>query len=196
MTGLWLWSAYALYAGIVWRLRGGAFTTLTGINPGTDGARLGCGILLGAPLALVHAEWRGLLIMPAIFIGLLLSGWGPFQGMGTEDVPGYVPETSWLRWLPQRLGLAPGSYWHDWLGMTQAGVVCLAPSAVVVAWVAHWATVPWVMVLACGAAFGEAYTLARAGLPTIPKFVTGQAWGEIFAGVLVGASIGAVFFIH
>jgi hypothetical protein len=196
MSPLALFVLFVIYAGIVWRLRGGAFTTLTGIDPGTDGARLGCAVLMGAPLALLHADWRALLLIPAIFIGLLMAGWGPFQGMGTEDVPGYAPEKSWLRWLPDRLGLAPGSYWHDWVGMTQAGVVCVAPSAIVVAWVAHWTTMPPLMVLVCGAAFGEAYTIARAPLPSIPKFVTGQSWGEVFAGMLFGASIAAPFIFN
>lgn len=196
MSPLALFVLFVIYAGIVWRLRGGAFTTLTGIDPGTQGARLMCGILMAAPLALVHADWRALVLIPAIFVGLASDGWGPFQGMGTENVPGYAPETSWLRWLPLRLGLARGTYWHDWLGMTQAGVVCVVPSAVVVAWVSHWTILPAAMVVACGAAFGEAYTTARAPLPSIPKFVTGQAWGEIFAGALFGASIAAPFLIN
>jgi hypothetical protein len=80
--------------------------------------------------------------------------------------------------------------------MTLSGVGCVVRSAVIVSWVSRWTIVPVALVLACGAAFGEAYSIARAPLPSIPKFVTGQAWGEIFAGMLFGASLATPFLVN
>lgn len=189
-------TGFALYVGIVWRLRGGAFTALTSLDPGTDGARLAAAVLIAAPLYFIHHDWRALLLVPAVLIGLVLAGWGPFQGMGTENVPGYLPERSWLRALPRALGLQAGTYAHDLLGMIQAGLVCVAPAALLVAWVSHWTVSFPALVLAAGAGFGAAYSVARIGLPTIGKFVTGQAWGEVLAGAGFGAALAAAFLFN
>lgn len=185
---------FLLFCGVVWRLRGGAFTTLTGIDPGTQGARTMCAVLItmAAVLMVDRAaapfEWSLCAIGVAIAMGLDLSGWGPFQGMG---IPAPVaPEKSWLRWLPLRLGLPVGSIGHDVIGMAQAGIVCLAPLALDAAWHDCWTWQPAAMTFAAGALFPVPYLLARfIPFPAIPRFASGQAWGEIGAGALVGGAI-------
>lgn len=190
------WIAFAiftLFMGIDWRERGGAFTQATGINPGTDGARLGCGVLSAGVLYLASHQWQAGLLAVSELVGLMLTGWGPFQGMGLEK--GQIPERSWLRWLPLAVGFARETIPHDMLGLAQAGIVCVAPSAVICAWVAHWGWRAPVAVLAAGALFPLAYLIARIGLPRVPDFAKGQAWGEVGAGMLFGAGLGYVFIL-
>lgn len=179
---------FAVWSGVAWRFRGGAFTTLTGINPGTDGARALGAVMIGAPLAGLTHHWLVLTIVPAIVVGLMLTGWGPFQGMGTEPAS-TVPEKSWLRWLPSHLGLPPNHFGQDFVGMGLAGLVCLLPVSVCAVFLGPH---PWAgaFVAAVGAVgFPLAYTLALVGFPTIPRFATGQSWGEVFAGAILGAAL-------
>ncbi len=179
---------FALFSGVVWRLRGGAFTTLTGLNPGTDGARAIAAVLIPLGLAAYTAHWTLLTLAPAIFVGLITTGWAPFQEMGLRP-PG-MPEASELRCLPLWLGLPVGTFWHDFVGMAEAGVVCMAPSALVA--LALHVPAPFVPLLT-GVCFAPAYTLARLRWPAVPNFARGQEWGEIFAGAVVGAGLFLTF---
>lgn len=192
---IWL-IVFALWCGFVWRLRGGALATLLRIHVGTDGTRMICSMLIGLPLLAVHFDSvaPGLIVI-AIFGGLKLTGWGPFQGEGLENKPGYVPQKSWMRALPDALGLKVGTFWHDFVGMTVAGIVCMAPPALVCGWVGAW-TLPSVLEpLLAGALFSVAYAIARLGFPTIPNFAKGQSWGEVGAGMLVGTALGFRFIL-
>ncbi|MFP5250233.1 MAG: hypothetical protein ACLGP3_10450 [Acidobacteriota bacterium] len=177
---------FALFSSVIWRLRGGAFTTLTKLDPGTDGARAIAAVGIPLVLALYTSRLELLLLAPAIFVGVAADGWQPFQEMG---LPVANPEASWLRWLPLHLGLRAGTFWHDFVGMAECGVLCLAPSALVgFAFGYHG-----LVALAAGLFFAPAYALARLGFPTIPNFAQGQSWGEIFAGAVVGAGLFLTF---
>jgi hypothetical protein len=120
---------FVVFAAVMWRLRGGAFATLTGINIGTQWTRAACGLLMTAPLGLLIGLWcvpMGL----AIWAGLALTGWEEFQQMGTESVALLTEKPQyWMRWLPWSLGLRPGQVEYDLFGMAQAGMVCMAPLA-------------------------------------------------------------------
>ncbi len=171
----------ALLGGLLWRLGGGALTTLTGFSLGTDFARA-IRACLGAILC-----WRfgrpGLAEIPAIFLGVCIAGWGPFQGMGTESG---IPEPSWKRWLPRTLGFAENTMPHDFVGMAECGLICMAAPAAVAGWLAGWHGA--VILLVSGLLFAPAYLLARLPWPVIPRFARGQEWGEVFAGGIVGAA--------
>lgn len=176
-----------ILCGVVWRLRGGAFTALTGLNPGTDGARALAAVLI--PLMVSYDAGRPELLILALplFVGLMLSGWGPFQGMGLPAAG--VPESSWLRWLPLILRLPKGTFWHDFAGMAQAGAVCMCFTYLFALRLGHHA---WALLIA-GVMFAPAYALARLNFPAIKNFAAGQSWGEVFAGAAVGAGLLLVF---
>jgi hypothetical protein len=175
-----------LSAGL-WRLGGGAFTNLTGIDFGADPARG-----LRACVGFLLSGWVGFLSVIALFFGICFAGWGPFQGMGLPAP--YAPEKSWLRWLPENLGFPAGAFWHDFVGMIEAGVLCMAPVAAVVA---CWSWPAAIIILAAGPMFAPCYALARITPWVVPKFAAGQEWGEVFTGALIGASfIGASTCFH
>jgi hypothetical protein len=177
-------AALIVWCAILWRFRGGAFTTLTGINPGTDGIRVDTCFAIAAPIAWLHGlVW--LSIAPAAVVGLILTGWAPEMGL----IPPNPPESSWMRWLPERLGLNPGTLAHDFLGMAEAGIICVAPVYVVASLIVSWCAWP---VLVAGLGFAPAYALARVMPVKIPRFAAGQEWGEVFAGAALGAALAVV----
>lgn len=171
----------ALISGIVWRLGGGAFTTITGLNFGSDSARALRAMITSflPPVAL----WFFLLVFPALFVGVCIGGWGPFQGMGLP-VSG-KPEPSWKRWLPNALGFKAGTLMHDFIGMMQSGLCCMAPLAGLYVCFDHVAAFGIMLV---GLGFAPCYLLGRLPLPTIPRFATGGEWGEVFTGAMIGAA--------
>jgi len=177
----------ALAGGLLWRLGGGAATTITGINLGTDPARL-----LRSLLALIFltALWwpYALALLVALFVGICIGGWGPFQGMGLLAFG--KPESSWKRWLPERLGLPIGTIAHDFIGMAESGLSCIAPMILVMAGLGHYAAVGY---LAClGLGFAPCYLVARLIPWSIPRFASGQEWGEVFVGAMLGAGFCAI----
>jgi hypothetical protein len=191
MIGFEIVSCEALGAALIWRLRGGAFATLSGVNIGTSATRIAAALLMALIFYVATRSYWGFGLAPCLFAGMSVAGWGPFQGMGLEQDPGYVPEKSWLRWLPEQLGLKPGTFFHDFVGMAEAGAVCVLPSALFVAWLNGWSLAAFLLVIFAGLGFSVAYTLAKLiPFPTIPRFAEGQAWGEVLAGALLGAALG------
>lgn len=181
MIGLLL---FALWGAVWWRFRGGAFTTLTGWNPGTDGARSMCAFAFSVWLDLAFGvHW--LVIGPMLFVGMLIGGWAPFQGMGLST-PGTTPEASWMRWLPLRLGLPVNTFWHDFAGMTESGVLCMAPAFVLAALM--FLSIPWALGLAA-VLFAPCYALARFTPWSIKNFASGQAWGEFYVGAVIATAL-------
>jgi hypothetical protein len=167
---------------VIWRLGGGALTTLTGFSLGTDFAR--ALRALPALVLCVAFGWWGLLGVPALFLGVCIGGWGPFQGMG---LPGLAVEASWQQWLPRALRLKPGTVGFDLVGMMESGTLCMAPLAVLVAFLTLWPTA--LILLVAGLEFALAYLCARIIPWSIPRFATGQEWGEVFTGVMIGAAL-------
>lgn len=175
---IWL---FVLVAAVVWRLGGGALTTLTGFSLGTDFARA-----LRAMLAVIFTVkfgWLGLLLVPALFGGICVAGWGAFQAMGLNWL-GFAPENSWEALLPRLFKFEAGDFWFDFLGMIQAGLLCMLPVAVVASCITLH---PAWLLLVVGIGFAPCYALARIMPLRIPKFATGQDWGEVFVGAMLGA---------
>jgi hypothetical protein len=174
---------YAYYGGVIWRLRGGAFTTLTGINLGTDPDRVLFSILFGFPLCFFNPVIAAIVIL-GIFVALLIDGWGPFQSMGTK-YPG-IPEMSWLRWLPLKLGFAIDTVGHDIIGLVECGILLVLPIFLGLLVIGVHAWILFFMALF----MPISYLIPRFNkLPTIAKFVGGQSWGEIFTGILLAMLI-------
>jgi hypothetical protein len=177
---------FPLLSALLWRLGGGAFTTLTGLNFGTDSARV-----LRSTIALIFPiffGWYALLALPALFAGICLAGWGAFQGMGTET--GIVLESSWKRALPNAFGLRAGTFWHDFVGMLLCGALCVLPLTIVLGGLAMTGrnTFPSAMIVwLAGFGFAPCYALARLVPWGIPKFAGRQEWGEVLTGAMLGA---------
>ncbi len=187
--------SFFLWCGFVWRLRGGALRTLLGIDVGTQATRALC----SGAICLLAAAGAGLMVdllaFVALWVGLGATGWGPFQGDGLSAPLPLTPERSWLRWFPRALGLVEGTMAYDTVGLCMAGLVCMAPLALVCGYASAWRPLSISAPLVAGALFPVPYAIARLGLPSIPNFASGQAWGEVGAGILVGAALGFVFIL-
>ena len=189
MWDLILIVAYAGFSSVLWRLGGGAFTTLTGVVLGTDMARM-FRVAIATLFVITLPPFWFVFGWAALFLGLIIGGWAPFQEMGLQPIN--MPEPSWLRWLPEQLGLKIGTLAHDFVGMAEAGFFVMLPLALLLA--AHREFGGAAVMLAAGLGFAPAYLLARLNFPTIPNFAEGQGWGEVFAGALVGAASALVCF--
>lgn len=173
----------AIVGAILMRLRGGAFSTLTGIRLGTDTARAIYAVPMGAALAIASHHFSAFLLAIPLFVGLLITGWGPFQGMGLKAPT--TPEKSWMRWLPNLLGLKTGTVGQDAFGLAEAGLVFMLPVALVCGWFYG----QFIVILA-GLLWPVAYGIPRlVSLPTIPNFASGQSWGECFTGAFAGIAL-------
>ena len=180
----------ALWGGVVWRMRGGAFAAATGIDLGTQVTRALCGVLLALPLAGAAHDARLLMIAPAIFLGLVCVGWAPFMAYG-QDANRNVQKSP-FRVLPRLMGIPRASRWTDAMGWLQIGPVCMAPSAAVLWWAhaAWW----WLALPAVGFA-GVYFACDEAGwrgwLPFCRAIDTPEAWAELCMGGLIGLALGA-----
>jgi hypothetical protein len=180
---------FPVWCALLWRFRGGALSALLRFDLGDLPVRLLCAVGIAAPLAILHHDWRLWVLAPAVFLGIVTSGWGPFQAMDSGKAS---DKSSPIGWLLDHEGLRVGvSPWRCYLGMATAGVVCLAAPAVVVGWVAG--PLHGVAVAALGAAFSPIYWAAyRLHLPyrtgaTLVDYTT--AWAELGVGALVGGSL-------
>lgn len=178
--------AYLLWGAVVWRARGGAFHALTGINIGTQATRLAAGLLMAAPLAFWH-PWA-LLFAPALFVGLLCVGWGPYMGLGhsTPDRAQGVVDPILHYGFGDR-----ETFWSDWCGLALCGLILMVWSVPIAA---VWHPVTIACVLGAGALLPVAYWAAyRLCLPTLGPLVDDRTvWGECGAGILVAAALWAV----
>lgn len=155
---------FAIWAGFLWRVRGGAWETLLRLPPGTTKARLATAALIAAPLAIAD-PWAAA-VAPALFLGMALAGWGHAMDIGR----------------------VAGTRWGDAAWMSGWGVVVVLPSAVVAGLLGG---VAWPL-LAAGALFGPVYALAwhLPRLPDIPDFAIGPTeWAEVACGAAVGAAL-------
>jgi hypothetical protein len=170
---------YGLFGAVIWRLRGGALAEILNSNlGGTTVDRIVTSIIFPLPLALINPVFASISAI-GIFIGLIVTGWGPFQGMGLPSVT--PPEQSWLDWLPTKLGLKVQGYLYCAVGMLECGFVFVAPMILILLLAGFGVNV--LTLLAMSPLFVIAYSLPRViNFPSIPKFATGQEWGEIFVG--------------
>jgi hypothetical protein len=110
---------FVLWSSFLWRLRGGAFKALTGINTGTQVARIFCSLGIAAPLVWLHNDWWLALLAPALLLGLIIAGWGPFQGM---DAGKFTDAHSPVTWIFDHAGLRVGvSPWRCYMGWLRPG---------------------------------------------------------------------------
>jgi hypothetical protein len=178
----------ALWGGVWWRFRGGAFTAMTGINPGTGGMRAISAVAMAAPL--VCFGWWWALMAPALFIAWCLAGWGAFQGMGHETF--IELKNPVARLLSRDRAFVANFRLLDLVGMSIEGMYCLAvpTAAAVVVTDGGWSGL---LVLA-GVLFGPAYYAGQwwKGWPRLGHFAQpGSEWGEVLVGMIVGMAITA-----
>jgi hypothetical protein len=177
-----IYLAAAIWGGIWWRLRGGAFTALTGIDPGTGGMRAIAAAEMSLPLAIINPRW--LLMIPALWVAWSLAGWGAFQSMGTSP----VDEKNWIARALERIGFR-SPFWNDAVGMAIEGVMVMIWPMLVVAWLAppH----AWFVPLS-GLMFSPIYLAAQKApwLPNMGRFArAGSEWAEVGVGAWVGMVI-------
>lgn len=181
---LWTLPAAVIWGGIWWRLRGGAFTALTGIRPGTGGMRAIAGIGMGAPMAI--CSWHYAAMMPALSIVWSLAGWGAFQSMGSSPIEEKNPVASTL----ERMGVTNPTA-NDLLGMGVEGVFIMLLLSLVPALITHdWTLYP--LFALSGVMFSPLYFIPQRliSFPSLRNFaVAGQEWGEVLVGAWVGFAL-------
>lgn len=194
---------YILYAGVSWRLRGGALSYFLGVDVGTQPTRFICGLMLAAPLALWLSNWWLLLISPSLFVGLMAVGWGPFMAMndGTpNDSPGIY--SSLLNWVGLPIGV---SVWRDIIGMAICGFVVMVPTAALFGALTylHMLSMPlWYLTAPAGIVISPIYwmwsKMPLAKVPVIPHFLTYNngspvEWAEFTTGLWLGGALLGLF---
>lgn len=189
MTLLVLVPLLAAYGAVGWRFRGGAFTALTGIDPGTDGARFLFGGLWTALPAVLLVGWWAALLAPAFFLALLMDGWGGYMAFGheTRTPDRRFPYDNLLRALGLRRRLfSPQAWRYDAAGLALCGLETMWLPAVVVGWLTG-SPLHGLGVLAVGLWMPLAYALAYTpGLPLVGKFIDDNTvWGEVFFGAVM-----------
>ncbi len=182
--------ALALWGAVGWRLRGGAFTALTGIDPGTDGARFVFGGLwMAAPAMLL--DWRAGVLAVALFVTLLVEGWGAYMALGRETAAP-APRLGYDAIL-RLLGFRRPGWVYDAAGLLLCGFVLMALPALAMGWLTQ-SVIAYALTWAIGFFLPLAYALAYAlHLPTVGKFVDDETvWGECFFGAVLAP---ALFFL-
>lgn len=208
---------YSVYGGVVWRLRGGAIGNLIPI--GTTGTRIITMTMLAAPLALITMNYWYLLLMPHLWLGLALAGWGPFMAMGrtiVTDENGWVSEIvlgpgpngykeskeSWIKAIPRFLGIKEvyGWWWCFW-GFAFCGFMVQAGAFTQIAWLKEsW--YPLLMIPLMSVALPLVYEVAWR-IPPKPKSrfpkwlithfpkrgVENIDYGEVFYGTVLAAAL-------
>lgn len=177
-----LYPIAAIWGGLWWRLRGGAFTAMTGLDPGTGGMRAIAAVGLGAPLAFY--SWHLLVVIPVLWLTWAMAGWGAFQGMGDETA---VEEKNQIAHLLETV--RQNKYFIDIVGMAIEGAFCVLCISIAPAIYLHhyWLIAYGALV---GTAFAPLYFIAQHSpwKPDFGKFAkAGSEWGEVLVGMLVAA---------
>jgi hypothetical protein len=160
---------YVALGALAWRVRGGGLVPLGS----THAARAVAGVALAAPLAWWCADAWLLLLAPAVWLGLVLVGWGDWMDMRPGRANELVaPLVSWLR---------PGIT-QDVAGMSLTGLVLVAPPAIVLVALGH---AGWLLV-GPALALGPIY---YAGWRISP--VHGTETAEWLAGAAIAAGLAA-----
>jgi hypothetical protein len=174
---------YVLFGGIIWRFRGGALATILNSKlGGTTVDRIVTSLVFPLPLIFVSNPGIYSILVLGIFFGLTISGWGPFQGFGLPSP--YAPEKSWLAWLPIKLGFSVDTLQYCLVGMIENGLIFVLPSLIML--LVFGFGIHMLLLLLMMVFFPTAYAIPRfLSLPSIPKFASGQEWGEIFVGIFL-----------
>lgn len=202
---------YLVFTPLIWRLRGGAWNTFFGLSLGTNTTRLLTGFLLSIPIALAMLNlWMIPVVTISITSGLMLTGWGPYMGMGSHAYPA---KDSWIDFLPKFLGFVKGSMRWDFFGMVASGIIFLIPAIIIGAiyTAISFGGLAAIILLSFGIPaaitfsflFGACYLIAKTtnlrDFPRIDGLVScynkdcvyqHEEWAEVFVGVLI-----AIFFI-
>lgn len=180
MTGFAIALA-VVWGGVWWRLRDGAFTALTGIDPGTGGMRAIAAVCMAAPLALM--DWHWLALAPALWVAWSLAGWGAFQSMGASP----VDQGNWLAVDLERAG-ARSPISNDIIGMALEGLFVTSVLGTAVAALTYGVILSLAVSLS-GLMFSPLYLVAQRSkrLPNFGRFANaGSEWAEVFVGAWVG----------
>jgi len=181
---------YCLFCSVMWRLRGGAWSTFLGIHMGTTVTRFVSMFFISLPLAWWFSNpWIIPVVVFGLWFGLVLAGYGRFMGMGDHA---HVPPPTWLYFFPRLFGLKPYGVAWDFAGMWFCGVILYG-------WVTLAAVLAsgncWLLLLipASGTAFALSYLLMSwipdAKFPVIKGFTAQvhEEFGELCAGLWTGA---------
>lgn len=174
--------AGAIWIGIWWRLRGGGFTALTGLDPGTGGMRALAAAGMSAPLIGLGGLWWALMV-PALWIAWSLAGWGAFQGMGRSPVGDKNPVE---RVLSRYLAPLPMCL----IGMAIEGAYTMTLPGAVTGWCVG-SPLLGLLVMLSGTGFAPIYYCAQ-HLRTVPDLGRFEHGGSELAECLVGAWVGVV----
>jgi hypothetical protein len=175
----------AAWGAVGWRFRGGAFTGITKLDPGTEGARiLFGGIWMALPLAVV--DWRiAAMVAAGNALSLSTTGWGGYMGV-YHNGPG--TDRRWpYDWILDRLGLPDPSLWRNLIGLGLCGIATASLAALAIGWWAGWergASLVGFMGLWMPFAYWVTASLA-VPLPTGPASHMADdrtSWGEMFVG--------------
>lgn len=159
---------YALWGGLWWRVRGGAWETLLRLPPGTAKARVATSAAIALPLLVYLNPWA-LAVWTALFAGMAVAGWGDAMDIGRVR----------------------GTRWLDTAAMSGWGLLAVAPAAAVLAALG----LPCWPLAVAGAVFGPAYALAwwlgdLELLPRVPRFAAGATeWAECVVGAAIAAAL-------
>lgn len=193
MNLLWFLPLAALWGGMWWRLRGGAFTALTGFDPGTSGMRAIAAVGLAGPLMVL--SWHYAILAPAFWVAWSIAGWGAFQGMGIASTG---PMSNPVGVVLEDLGVR-SLLTLDLIGMAAEGMITLAVPAGAMVGLEMWQGVPPIgsFLALAGLLFAPSYYIPRYvfTFPSLGKFATVQTeWGEVLTGASVGLAVAFLAF--
>lgn len=182
METMFILAGGACWNSVMWRFRGGGFTALTGIDPGTGGMRAIAAVGMTAPLVMLGG-WAWAVMIPALWIGWSIAGWGAFQGMGKSPVG---DKNRLERLLSRFLSPVPMCL----VGMGIEGAYTMTLPGVAAGWCAGSAPIG-ALVMMSGVGFSPIYwfSQSRKSTPDLGRFEHG---GSELAECLVGLWIGFV----
>jgi hypothetical protein len=146
-----LFVAYVMLGAAAWIFRGGGFWS-TG---STQFARAGGAAAMILPLYLYFGGVWLILLIPTLWAGLALVGWGDFFDMG-RNLPGTAKSEELVS--PLLSWMDPASITHDLLGMSLSGLVVMLPSVILMSVMG----VAWWSLLIPGLLLGPIYWLGWA----------------------------------
>jgi hypothetical protein len=183
-----IYAVFALWGAIGWRLRGGAFTAIAGLDPTTTGARILFGSAWFAlPLVCGFREPDALLLVPTLFLSLVGEGWSGYSAV--YFTPSGTRRHAVVDDLLDSVRFA-SPLTRNLVGLCLCGLWLALPTGVTCWWL-HGVAALWLALLGPWMSF--AYWLpATIPLPRLGRFaVAGTEWGE----ALVGAALAPLLLV-